>query len=273
MAHVTVLITALLTLWSTGKGQEMETISGTIYCDNSWRFWINGEFIDEDPFLTIPHNAHNVTFQVRPGEDITFAIEAIDFANQSTGLELDNHCIGDGGLRAMFSNGVVTNSEWKCYTYLYGPVNWRQCFAAARNASQALFPACRDEAPPLDGCYARLTDIPQGWTQPDFDESYWEYALEYPNWTDWGLLPTGCDNPDTYISSDVDPNGMNVTCPSNLDWGETETIWREDLDLDNWLLCRYTLKLSDSGTVAMHEGLLQLTVMTVIGAVLGTMCV
>ena len=114
----------------------------------------------------------------------------------------------------MFSNGVVTNSEWKCYTYLYGPVNWRQCFAAARNASQALFPACRDEAPPLDGCYARLTDIPQGWTQPDFDESYWEYAL-----------------------------------------------------------CRYTLKLSDSGTVAMHEGLLQLTVMTVVGAVLGTMCV
>ena len=38
---------------------EYETINGTIYCDNNFRFYVNGELVAEDPVPVVPHNAHN----------------------------------------------------------------------------------------------------------------------------------------------------------------------------------------------------------------------
>ena len=57
----------------------------------------------------------------------TFAIFAKDYADDVTGLEYDNTCVGDGGLKAVFSNGVVTNSDWKFFTIFYGPNNLAEC--------------------------------------------------------------------------------------------------------------------------------------------------
>lgn len=58
--------------------------------------------------------------------------------------------------------------------------------------------------------------------------------------TEWdgGLPPLNCSVPGTIISAEVDPNGDPITCPQNLDWGESKFIWRADLD--NTILCRYT---------------------------------
>ena len=78
------------------QAQETETVTGTIYCDNNFTFYINGEFVTQDPVAIIPHNAHNFTFLIPKGEDVTFAITAIDWANETTGLEYDNRCVGDG---------------------------------------------------------------------------------------------------------------------------------------------------------------------------------
>ena len=174
-----------------------------------------------------------------------------------TGLELNDRCLGAGGFRAFFSNGVVTNSSWKCYTHHYGPVNWKRCFAAEeRPGALKVLPAClfnvsTDEG--FDsGCFSRTSPIPDGWTEPDFDDSGWEYATEwdesYVRPFVWPAFPEGCTDPNTIISPQLDQFGVNMTCPSNLDWGDSVFIWRPDIDLDNRILCRYTMKVSSSSS-------------------------
>ena len=202
-----------------------------------------------------PHNAFNHTFEVEAGKDITFAVDAIDIADDETGLEVNDRCLGAGGFRAFFSNGVVTDSSWKCYTYHYGPVNWKQCFAAeGRPGALKVIPYCLFNVSEDDGfdsgCFSRTSPIPDGWANPDFDDSGWEYATE---WDDkyvrpfvWPAYPENCRDTDEVISPQLDANGDNMTCPSNIDWGSSKFIWRGDLDLDNRILCRYTLKLSSS---------------------------
>ena len=238
------------------NAQKTETVTGTVFCNNDFSLYINGELVAVDPIPTTPHNAVNVSFRVETGKDITFAIDARDLASNDTGLEFDNRCLGSGGLRAMFSNGVVTNSKWVCSTYHYGPVNWRECFGAqrVRNYSLQLLPGCIT-APQLEDCFARRSEKPEGWLMPNFDDSHWEYAQEWDeDYVGWGLRPEGCDtNSSTIISPQLDPNDDNITCPENLDWGNSVFIWRPDLNLDNHLLCRYTLKVADDADGGGHK--------------------
>ena len=246
-----------------------ETINGTIFCDNNFTFYVNGELIATDPVPIIPHNAYNVTFNIIKGEEVTFAITGIDWANATTGLEYDNRCVGDGGLRAMFSNGVVTNSSWKCWTSFYGPVNWQACYAAAdRNNTLKVLPFCKQGGvPPLEGCFTRTREVPEGWNAVDFDDSNWEYAIEYSDeFTGWGLRPRGCDDPATYISPDLDPDGNNLTCPSQLNWGESKFIWRDDLDLDNTVHCRYTV-MAEGGAMPITTSTLIFSLSSLVAAV------
>ncbi len=237
--------------WQPASAQEegMETVNGTVYCNNEFKLWIDGVLIAEDPIPFGPHNAYNVSFQVAKGKDITFGIQGIDWAGDTHGLEFDGRCVGAGGLRAMFDNGVVTNSEWKCWTYHYGPVNWQECYAVDdRDPALKVLPGCMQEStPPLDGCWSRLREVPEGWSSPDFDDSHWEYAVEWnESYVGWGARPPGCEDPNNTVSTQVDPEGVNLTCPENLDWGafgpEAQFIWRDDLHLDNRILCRYTLR-------------------------------
>lgn len=252
LGFVVILILSLCSAISA----EVSTVSGTIYCNNNVSFYVNGELVAVDPITGAPHNAFNVTFEVDTDKDVTFAVNAIDIADDTTGLELNDRCLGAGGFRAFFSNGVVTNSSWKCSTYHYGPVNWKSCFAAAdRDPALKVLPACLFNVSADDGlntgCFSRTTPIPDGWAGVDFDESSWEYATE---WDDdyvrpfvWPAFPAGCTDPDTIISPQLDPNGDNITCPSNLNWGDSKFIWRPDIDLDNRILCRYTISSSSSG--------------------------
>lgn len=227
--------------------QDSEVITGTVYVNNEFTLYINGEQVAEDSMLA--HGAHNVSFSVEKGKDITFAIDARDWTDDG-GLEFSGRCVGGGWIRAFFTNGVVTNGSWVCSTYNYGPVNWKECFAAqtVRDQSLQLLPNCSfNSTPPLVGCTVRETSRPDGWATPRFDDSRWEYALEYSvEEAGFGPLPTGCEDPNTYISSDMDDNGMNITCQNNVNWGASKFIWRPDIDLDNHVLCRYTLKLEDS---------------------------
>ena len=247
----TVLLVLLGFCGLLSNAQEYETITGTVFSNNDFSLYINGELVAEDPIPAGPHNAVNVSFRVEVGQDITFAIDARDLADNETGLEFDNRCLGSGGLRAMFSNGVVTNSSWVCSTYHYGPVNWRACFGAqmVRNQSLQLLPGCLAQTTPqLEGCFARRSEKPENWSTTDFDDSHWEYALEWDeDYVGWGLRPEGCTDPNTIISPELDPNGDNITCPENLDWGSSVFVWRPDLNLDNHLLCRYTMKLASGG--------------------------
>ena len=234
--------------------EDVETVTGTFYVNNNFTFYINGELIAQDPVVTLPHNAYNVSFTIPRNRDVTYGITGIDWADVNTGLEFNDQCLGSGVLRAVFSNGVVTNSSWKCWTSLYGPVNWQTCYAAAdRNNSLKIPPGCiQDGVPPLTGCVTFSREVPQDWNLPTFDDSNWENSIEYDDSLTflYGLRPTGCEVPNTLVSSQLDPNGDNMTCPEWVDWGTSRFIWREDLALDNTIHCRYTVKAATGGTVA-----------------------
>ena len=89
--HVFSLVVTMLCLYaSAGYAKEQETIYGTIYCDNNFTFFIDGELIQQDPVDTFPHNAVNVTFSIPKDEPVVFAFTARDWSNQTTGLEYDN---------------------------------------------------------------------------------------------------------------------------------------------------------------------------------------
>ena len=250
MERVFALLVLVLSAMTLCSAHEMENITGTIFCNNDFSFYVNGELIKEDPLIR--HNAINVTFPIPRDEDVVFAIEARDLADTSSGLEFGDRCIGDGGLIAMFSNGVVTNSSWVCISVHYGPSNWKECFGGqtVRNQSLQLPPDCRaDSTPPLVGCVSRITPTPLHWTQVGFDDSRWPYALEYTvEEVGWGVPPPNCTDPENFVSSEVDPvYGEPLTCQGNLDWSDSKFIWRESLELDNTLLCRYTMRLQSTG--------------------------
>lgn len=132
-----------------------------------------------------------------------------------------------------------------------------------RNQSLQLFPDCRaDTTPPLVGCVTRVTPRPEGWATPKFDDSRWEYALEYnESSAGYGPPPAGCEDPNTYVSSDTDVNGVNYTCQNNINWGDSKFIWRPDLDLDNYVLCRYTMKVEDSKATKKLAGATLISIM------------
>ena len=234
--------------------EDGEVVTGTIYVNNNFTFYINGEVIARDPVDTIPHNAYNVTFTIPRNQDVTYGITAIDLADANSGLEFNDQCLGSGALRAVFNNGVGTNSSWKCWTSFYGPVNWQTCYAAAdRNNSLKVLPLCNQPGvPAFTGCYTYSREVAEDWNLPTFDDSNWENAIEWNDtMTIWGLRPAGCEVRNTYISSDVDPNGDNLTCPEWIDWGSSRFIWREDLALDNTIHCRYTVRTARGGAAIL----------------------
>ena len=238
------------------RAQNVEMVTGTIYVNNNFTFYINGELIAKDPVESAPHNAYNVSFNVSKNQDITYGITGIDLADPNTGLELNNRCLGSGGMRAIFSNGVETNSSWKCWTSFYGPVNWQSCYAAdERNGSIKVLPLCnQDGVPPFTGCYTFSRTVAQDWNLPTFDDSNWENAIEWNETsTIYGLRPTGCEMSNTYISSQTDVNGDNMTCPEWVNWGTSRFIWREDLALDNTIHCRYTVRVASVGQEDQQE--------------------
>ena len=67
----------------------------------------------------------------------------------------------------------------------------------------------------------------------------------------FGILPPGCDN-GSLVSTEMDSNGQPLICQNNVDWGNAQFIWGDDLDLDNRLLCRFTTpSSSQTAVVAM----------------------
>lgn len=279
LQNLATLTVVLLAARLATSAEVAETVTGTIFGNNNASLYVNGKLVAADPVPTAPHNAFNVSFEIPVGADVTFAIEAHDFADDVTGLELNDRCLGAGGLRAFFSNGVVTNSSWRCRTWHYGPVNWKQCFAAADRAPELkVLPSCLFNVSEDDGlktgCFSRVTPIPEGWEAVDFDDSGWEFATE---WEDdytrpfvWPAFPEGCEDPNTVISPQLDKDGNNITCPSNINWGESKFIWRPDIDLDNRILCRYTLSLGGSGSLALLSTFSAAVMLSVVAVYLTT---
>merc|ERR1719245_1923182 len=122
----------------------------------------------------------------------------------------------------MFSDGTVTGADWECKTIQYGPVDPEGC----------LFN------------YAALM------------EDYYFYPPECKYNTNDTFVGTTC----TVRYSNISDNFTEYICPSELDWsvysddGEDATfIWQENLNFDNWIVCRYSYEAEESTSKAGYS--------------------
>ncbi len=136
------------------KPQMSDTIKASIYADNNFMLYINGELVAVDSISFIPHNV--ISVDLLPAYPMTIAVMAKDNADPKTGMEYANTNIGDAGFILKFGDGTVTSSAWKAKSLFHGPVD-------------------RDTKNP------RVTTepVPENWFAVGFDDSTWKNAKEY----------------------------------------------------------------------------------------------
>lgn len=197
-----------------GDGTQMVA---EIWVDNWFAMSINGEPLIEDSVAYQTErsfNAERVTFTAE--FPMTVAFEFKDFMENDTGLEYigsNRQQIGDGGAIAQFKDTTtnqmiaVTNGSWTCNVIHHAPID----------------ADCADEADPVIGegnCAARMSEVPTGWQQPDFDDSQWPAASVHT------------------VSAVSPKDGYD-----EIEWQPTaQLIWSDDLRLDNIVLCRTTIE-------------------------------
>jgi hypothetical protein len=217
---------------------ETQTITATIYADNYFEFYLNGNLVKVDPLDFTPHNAVKFSFQVTKGDKRVYAIKASDFATES-GYEytLNNPQIGDGGLRIAMTDGTVSSTEWKCFVTSYGPTD--ESNAAGCSATN------------LSVCKLRTAAEPDGWKLLNFDDSKWVNANVYTDAdVGWGMTPKYANGMCGTLTSPYDrqnknPNSISTVADDCLDpkvqsWGTSKFMWTSDLKRDNTILCRLT---------------------------------
>lgn len=174
-------------------------VTGWIYADNWFELSVNGVVVATDPTPFKPFDVVPVRFPaVYP---MTIAIIAKDYADPTTGLEYDNTKVGDGGLIARFSNGVVTDGRWHTLVVSRGPLDLPTCLADPRT------------------CKVENTPVPDGWTRGGFDDSRWPAAT-------------------VFTREQVQPHADDY---DRYDWGTASFVWGRDLVLDNTVLFRTTI--------------------------------
>lgn len=131
-----------------------DTVRLTVYADNWFQLYINGELVAVDPIRFIPHNV--VSVDVLPDYPMTIAVMACDNADPITGMEYANTNIGDGGFILKLGDGTVTNHGWKSLVVSRGPVGG-------------------DPARPK----AEHAPLPDAWYSAGFNDSGWVQATEY----------------------------------------------------------------------------------------------
>lgn len=131
-----------------------DTIRATVYADNWFSLFVNGELIAVDSIAFLPHNV--IAVDLLPAYPMTIAVIAKDNADPSTGMEYANTQIGDGGFILKFSDGTVTDRHWKVLVLSHGPID-----GDIKN------PRVRTQPPPA------------GWNTAGFDDQAWPQATEY----------------------------------------------------------------------------------------------
>eukprot|EP01098_Paradermamoeba_levis_P003949 TRINITY_DN1736_c0_g1_i1.p1 TRINITY_DN1736_c0_g1~~TRINITY_DN1736_c0_g1_i1.p1 ORF type:complete len:865 (-),score=267.51 TRINITY_DN1736_c0_g1_i1:60-2654(-) len=217
------------------------TASGLIFGDNYWKLWVNGKFVKEDPISFVPHQAVKFTFTADPNTPREYAVLLKDYMQDSSGLEYNGTQLGDGGFRAIFSDGTISSSDWKCQVINYGPDPYRCC----DNWNQTK--ACSGKGQ----CCCQTTNLAydDNWYTSGYNFSSWAKAKEYT--TDelgWGTPPLFNPLNSTCI---VAVPGWEYVTPAYTtpdeckvgpleNFGNAKFIWGQFPIQDNHLLCRYT---------------------------------
>ena len=203
-----------------------DTIIGYILGDNYYEMYINGVFVGSDPVPYTPFNSSIVKFKVsRP---YTIAFKLVDWEeNLGLGSENNNGNLfhaGDGGFIAYFSDGIITDQNWKAQTYYISPIedlslvkelpdNTRSTLGASSS------PSCNTN------CFGVHFEIPSNWMDKNYNDSLWPNAI-------------------TYSPSTV---GVNFPAYNNFSsiWSDSKFIWSSNLVLDNLVLIRRKVEITD----------------------------
>jgi len=192
---------------------DKHTIDADVWADNWFALYVADELIKEDsvPYKTErSFNAESFSFEVALPAQLNLVIK--DYTEDDTGLEYigsSRQQIGDGGFMAQFFDAetgellAVSNDDWRCKAIHQAPLN----------------KSCVRSSNPQSDCESIIVNQPDGWMNVDFDDSEWPNAI-------------------VHSAQAVRPHGGF----SQISWQPTaKLIWTEDLETDNWLLCRFTI--------------------------------
>ena len=193
------------------EAAKARQVTGKIFADNRFTLFVNGQKVMSDPIKFMPLNTVKVKFNTT--YPAVYAIKADDYAHPETGLEKRHTKMGTGGLILEFSDGTISNANWKCKSFSKGPTD----------------KACLDNLPKLN-CFIENTPIPDNWMASDFDDSNWNETREF--------------------------SAIEIYPRKNYakgKWGEAKFIWAQDLEIDNTVLCRLTVKEPLANTDSSFE--------------------
>ena len=210
-----------------------EVITGFIVADNYYELYVNGKLVSVDNTPYTPFNSAIVKFKVK--RPYTLAFLLVDWEEHlGLGMELfplgpkgNPWYPGDGGLIAKFSDGTVTDSNWKAQSFYIAPLNTPDEVVEHGNVHDttplgrvhpvAKKPNCQDK------CYAVHYSIPANWQSTRFNDTNWPRAYEYTD-TDIGVtnLPAYTRYPELF---------------DGARW-----IWSLNLVFDNAVIARKTVR-------------------------------
>jgi hypothetical protein len=181
--------------------KDGEVITGYVVADNYYELYVNGKVVSVDNTPYTPFNSAIVKFRAKRPYTLAFLLVDWD-EHLGLGMELfplgpksdrstgNPWYPGDGGLIAHFSDGTVTDSNWKAQSFYIAPLNSpdevvekgneHDTTALGRVHPVAKRPACQE------ACYAVHYPIPADWQSPKFNDAAWPRAYEYTD-TDIGV--------------------------------------------------------------------------------------
>ena len=187
-------------------------VKADIWADNWFALYSGDELIFEDSVKYLTErsfNAESFEFDITLPAKLSVIIK--DYKEDNTGLEYlgtRRQQIGDGGFIGQFFDAnnrllVVSDDDWRCIAIHQAPLN----------------KSCERDEDPSTSCQSRSIDVPDDWRETEFDDSQWSNAV-------------------IHSANAVRPHGGYT----NVRWqAEARLIWTGDLEIDNTILCRFTL--------------------------------
>lgn len=222
----------LLALWSAAaQATDLEAgarageteFTASVWADNWFAFYVNGELVAEDEVPVTEIRSFNAqTFTFRAAYPFQVAVVTRDYIENDSGLEYIGSFfglfpvadfftvfqqIGDGGFIAQIAETAsgeivaTTSADWRGLVVHRAPLN----------------PDCEKSRQPLEDCDFAITPEPAGWRAAGFDDTAWTPATEYT----------------------ADEIGARFGY-HDIAWDESaRLIWSDDLKADNTILWRY----------------------------------
>lgn len=223
-ANITAAQTAITNAPTVVVDADGEVITGYIFADNYFELYVNGVLVGVDPVPFTPFNSCFVKFRAK--KPITYAVKLVDWEeNLGVGSELNgtnSYHPGDGGFMASFSDGTVTNSQWKAQSFYIAPLNDPALVIEQTNGTHDSSAAGLQTPTLNQNSYALHYAVPSDWFSKTFNHAIWPSASTYTEAT------VGVNNKPAYTNF-----------PAQFSTSGAQFIWSSNLVLDNEVIVRY----------------------------------